>query len=118
VLVAEDRRGDGVADKVLIDSTGDGKADIVGFDTTGDGQIDSYDTNMCAPAPQPLSPDVCTCSFCTPGFLPSALAPDSVLVAFRCRAMMISGYSRDGKIDSYDTTGDGHIDDVSSAHHR
>jgi hypothetical protein len=48
VLNKEDRRGDGVADKVYIDTTGDGKADVIGFDTTGDGKIDAYDTTGCA----------------------------------------------------------------------
>lgn len=47
VLNKEDRRGDGVTDKVYIDTTGDGKADIIGFDTTGDGNIDAYDTTGC-----------------------------------------------------------------------
>eukprot|EP01043_Picozoa_sp_COSAG02_P020756 COSAG02_NODE_1031_length_15073_cov_13.084279_2_plen_856_part_00 len=47
VLNNEDRRGDGITDKVYIDTTGDGNADVIGFDTTGDGKIDAYDTTGC-----------------------------------------------------------------------
>ena len=43
-LHAEDTRGDGKTDRVLIDTNGDGSANVVGYDTTGDGKIDSYDT--------------------------------------------------------------------------